>query len=97
MGSGLVAESIQRRRQIQAIASTRDAILAVTQGMVAESAYFEALRDELRLAAIRVVTAPGDTKPLSVVQTAADPLCHLQTASIFWEFRNANSPERVGE
>jgi hypothetical protein len=67
------AESIQRRGKTQPTAPTGDTILVVTEGTVTEPIYFEALRDALRLSAVKIVIAFGNTSaPLSVVQTAAN-------------------------
>jgi hypothetical protein len=66
------AQTVQRKRNTPATASTGDAILIVTEGTVTEPTYFKVLRKELRLSAVKVVIAPGATSaPLSVVNTAA--------------------------
>jgi hypothetical protein len=65
------AESIQRKSRQSSI-SSGDTFLLVTEGTVTEPTYFKALRAALRLRAIKVVVAEGDTSaPRSVVETAA--------------------------
>ncbi len=70
------AQSLSRRATLAAAASgvkAGDAFLIVTEGEVTEPVYFELLRKELDLPAVRIRIGPGrHSDPRHVIQTAVD-------------------------
>ena len=69
------AASLARKREQQsasAWAKPRDAFLMVTEGTVAEPVYFERLRRDLELSAIRIQVLPGEASdPRRVIEMAS--------------------------
>ena len=70
------AQSLERRKAAAAAASgvkPGDAFLIVTEGTVTEPVYFELLRADLQLPAVKIRVEPGKASdPRRVINTAAD-------------------------